>query len=91
MKKRLKGDVISTKMNKTVLVRVVENEKHSLYKKTIRVFGKFKAHDELNECKVGDTVIIEECKPISKEKNWRLVEIVSSKEEDKDALRSIET
>jgi|YelNatPaOPRAMG01_1025707.scaffolds.fasta_scaffold118978_2 small subunit ribosomal protein S17 len=91
MKKRLKGDVISTKMNKTILVRVVENEKHALYKKTIRVFAKFKAHDELNECKVGDTVIIEECKPISKEKNWRLVEIVSSKEEDKDALRSIET
>jgi small subunit ribosomal protein S17 len=91
MKKRLKGDVISTKMNKTVLIRVVENEKHTLYKKTIRVFAKFKAHDELNKCKVGDTVIIEECKPISKEKNWRLVEIVSSKEEDKDALRSIET
>ncbi|AWB09865.1 SSU ribosomal protein S17P [Thermodesulfobium acidiphilum] len=91
MKKRLKGEVISDKMDKTVIVRVIENEKHPLYKKTIKVFAKFKAHDELNACKVGDTVVIEECRPISKEKNWRVVEIVSSKEESDDALRSIET
>jgi len=91
MKKRLKGEVISNKMDKTVIVRVVEHEKHPLYKKTIKVYAKFKAHDEKNDCKIGDTVVIEECRPISKEKRWRVVEIVSSKEENNDALRSIET
>ena len=72
----LTGKVISDKMDKTIVVQVEYLKKHSLYRKAIRRHKHFKAHDEENACKVGDMVRIEESRPISKEKHWRLLEIV---------------
>ncbi|MDQ0190413.1 30S ribosomal protein S17 [Alicyclobacillus cycloheptanicus] len=70
------GKVVSDKMDKTIVVAVEEYVKHPLYGKTMRRTTKFKAHDENNEAKMGDTVRIMETRPLSKEKRWRLVEIV---------------
>lgn len=70
------GIVTSDKMDKTIVVSVIERAKHPLYKKTIKRTVKFKAHDEKNECEIGDTVEIAETRPLSKDKNWRLVRIV---------------
>ena len=70
------GFVISDKMDKTVVVQIATLKQHPLYKKTIRHRVKFKAHDESNRCGVGDLVRIMECRPLSKEKRWRVVEIV---------------
>src|SRR5438105_13979148 len=72
----LTGKVVSDKMNKTIVVEVEYLKKHRLYKKAIRRHNRFKAHDEYKHCKVGDIVRIEESRPISKEKTWRLLEIV---------------
>ena len=72
-KKRLTGTVISNKMEKTVVVQTEELKKHSLYKRRYRFHKKYKAHDEKGEYKVGDKVIIEECRPISKDKRWRVI------------------
>ena len=66
----LKGVVISDKMNKTVVVAVTRLKEHPKYKKRYKVTKKYKAHDEKNERKVGEKVIIQECRPISKEKRW---------------------
>ncbi len=71
------GSVTSVKMDKTITVLVERQLKHPLYKKYIRRSTKMHAHDEENRCQEGDYVIIEECRPISKTKTWRLVEIVS--------------
>jgi small subunit ribosomal protein S17 len=71
------GIVISNKMDKTVTVLVERQEKHPLYKKYIRKSTKLHAHDESNECNEGDTVQIEECRPMSKSKSWRVIEVVS--------------
>jgi len=80
MKKRLKGEVISDKMDKTVVVVVKRSVTHPLYKKKYTISKKYKAHDEKNEYKVGDFVEIEYVSPISKEKKWRVVgKIKSSK------------
>ena len=73
-KKQLKGKVVSDKMEKTVVVRVEGNRYHPKYKKRYSYTKKYKAHDEKKKCKVGDDVLIEECRPISKEKRWRIVE-----------------
>jgi small subunit ribosomal protein S17 len=70
------GTVIADKMNKTVIVQVGSSKAHRLYKKTIQHHTKFKVHDEKNECGVGDLVRITETRPISKEKRWRVLEIV---------------
>lgn len=70
------GIVISDKMDKTIVVAVRDKAKHPLYKKTINKTTKFKAHDENNECGVGDIVQIAETRPLSKEKRWRLVKII---------------
>lgn len=70
------GKVVSDKMSKTIVVAVQEYEKHPLYNKTIRRSKKFKAHDENDEAKIGDTVRIVETRPLSKDKRWRLAEIV---------------
>lgn len=70
------GIVVSDKMDKTIVVTVSDKVKHPLYKKTINRTKKFKAHDENNECNIGDTVEIAETRPLSKDKNWRLVRIV---------------
>jgi len=70
------GVVVSDKMEKTAVVAVVRLKRHPLYGRVQRVTKKFKAHDETNECKVGDRVRIMETRPISKQKNWRILEIV---------------
>ncbi len=70
------GKVISDKMDKTIVVAVVDNVKHPLYNKIVKRTYKLKAHDENNECHVGDRVKVMETRPLSKDKRWRLVEIV---------------
>ena len=70
------GKVVSDKMDKTIVVAVAEHVAHPLYKKIIRRTYKLKAHDENNECGVGDTVRVMETRPLSKDKRWRLVEII---------------
>ena len=70
------GKVVSDKMDKTIVVIVETSVKHPLYKKIIKRTMKLKAHDENNECTVGDRVRVMETRPLSKEKRWRLVEIV---------------
>jgi small subunit ribosomal protein S17 len=74
------GTVISDKMDKTVVVLVESLRRHPLYKKVVRHTSKFKAHDEANACKVGDVVKIIETRPLSKEKCWRVVEVIRRKE-----------
>ena len=70
------GRVVSNKMDKTVVVAIEDSVKHPLYKKVIKRTVKLKAHDENNECTIGDRVRVMETRPISKEKRWRLVEII---------------
>ncbi len=70
------GKVVSDKMDKTIVVAVVDNVKHPLYGKIVKRTYKLKAHDENNECQVGDRVKVMETRPLSKDKRWRLVEIV---------------
>ncbi len=70
------GVVVSDKMDKTIVVEIRTRVKHPLYGKIMNRTTKFKAHDEENACGVGDTVRVMECRPLSKDKNWRLVEIV---------------
>lgn len=72
-KKQLTGIVISDKMQKTIVVKVEQIKKHSKYKKRYKVSKKYKAHDEKEECKIGDKVIIKECRPLSKDKRWRVI------------------
>jgi small subunit ribosomal protein S17 len=71
------GRVVSDKMDKTIVVSIERLARHRLYKRVIRLTSKFKAHDENNEAHIGDTVLIEESRPLSATKRWRLVEIVS--------------
>ena len=70
------GKVISDKMDKTIVVAIEDHVKHPLYKKIVKETYKLKAHDENNECKIGDTVKVMETRPLSKDKRWRLVEII---------------
>ncbi len=70
------GRVVSDKMDKTIVVAVETKVSHPLYKKAVNLTKKLKAHDEFNECKIGDKVKVMETRPISKDKRWRLVEIV---------------
>ena len=70
------GKVISDKMDKTIVVAIENHVKHPLYKKVVKRTYKLKAHDENNECRIGDTVKVMETRPLSKDKRWRLVEIV---------------
>lgn len=71
------GTVVSNKMNKTAVVKVEYNKMHPLYKKYVKRSKKFKIHDEENKCQIGDVVKFVETRPISKEKRWKLVEIIS--------------
>ena len=70
------GTVVSDKMDKTIVVAIEDRVAHPLYKKIVKRTVKFKAHDEKNECGIGDRVEIMECRPLSKDKNWRLVRVV---------------
>jgi small subunit ribosomal protein S17 len=74
-RKRKTGRVVSDRMDKTIVVSVERLARHRLYKRVIRLTTKFKAHDERNEAHVGDTVVIEESRPLSATKRWRLVEV----------------
>lgn len=76
LRKERIGIVSSNKMDKTIVVTIKGNETHPLYKKVLKRTYKLKAHDENNECQIGDKVRVMETRPISKDKNWRLVEIL---------------
>ena len=76
LRKERVGIVVSDKMDKTIVVAVSERVKHPLYKKIVNRTKKFKAHDENNVCGIGDKVLIAETRPLSKDKCWRLVELV---------------
>ena len=76
LRKTRVGIVTSDKMNKTIVVSIVDNVKHPLYGKIVKRTYKLKAHDENNECQIGDTVKVMETRPLSKDKRWRLVEII---------------
>ena len=76
LRKTRVGKVVSNKMEKTVVVAIEDNVKHPLYKKIIKNTIRLKAHDENNICGVGDRVLIMETRPLSKDKNWRVVEII---------------
>ena len=78
LRKELEGTVISNRMQKSVVVRVDRQVRHHLYQKTVQRSSKFMAHDEENKCRVGDRVLIRETRPISKNKCWRVVTIVST-------------
>ena len=75
-RKQMVGKVVSNKMEKTIVVEIERLMMHKLYKKSVRRSKRVKSHDERNECSVGDIVRIEETRPLSKEKRYRLVEIV---------------
>lgn len=74
------GQVVSNKMDKTIVVAIQDSVQHKLYKKIIKRTYKLKAHDEENACNPGDTVKVMECRPLSKDKRWRLVEIIKKAE-----------
>ncbi|MBZ4671573.1 MAG: small subunit ribosomal protein [Clostridiales bacterium] len=76
MRKTRVGKVVSNKMDKTIVVAIEDNVRHPLYKKIIKRTVKLKAHDENNECNIGDRVEVMETRPLSKEKRWRLVQII---------------
>ena len=76
LRKTRTGRVVSNKMDKTIVVAVEDNVKHPLYGKVVKKTYKLKAHDEKNECNIGDTVRVMETRPLSKDKRWRLVSII---------------
>ena len=76
LRKTRVGKVVSNKMDKTIVVAIEDHVKHPLYKKIVKRTYKLKAHDENNECSIGDTVRVMETRPLSKDKRWRLVEIM---------------
>jgi len=76
LRKTRTGKVISNKMQKTIVVAVEDHVKHPLYNKIVKRTYKLKAHDENNDCNIGDTVKVMETRPLSKDKRWRLVEII---------------
>lgn len=76
LRKTRVGKVVSNKMDKTIVIAVQDNVKHPLYKKIVKRTQKLKVHDEKNVCNIGDRVLVMETRPLSKDKRWRLVEIV---------------
>ena len=76
LRKTRVGKVVSDKMDKTIVLAIEDNVKHPLYKKIVKRTYKLKAHDENNECNIGDRVKVMETRPLSKDKRWRLVEII---------------
>ena len=76
LRKERSGRVVSNKMNKSITVLVESKMKHPIYGKFLNKYNKFMAHDENNDCNIGDLVRIQETRPLSKNKNWRLVEII---------------
>ncbi len=80
LRKIRQGVVVSDKMEQSIMVRVDRTTRHRLYKKVIRRSNKYMAHDQENKCRVGDVVRIMECRPISRRKRWRLLEVVTKAE-----------
>ena len=76
LRKTRTGLVVSDKMDKTVVVAIIDNVRHPLYKKIVKRTVRLKAHDENNTCKVGDRVLVMETRPLSKDKRWRVVDII---------------
>ena len=76
LRKTRTGKVVSDKMDKTIVVAIADNVQHPLYKKIVKRTVKLKAHDEKNECRIGDRVLVMETRPLSKDKRWRVVEII---------------
>ena len=80
VRRAVRGSVISARMDKSITVLVVRQFKHPLYKKYIRRSTRLHAHDESNDCREGDTVLIEECRPLSKMKSWRVIRLLERSE-----------
>ena len=74
------GVVVSDKMDKTIVVQVTAVKPHALYKKIVRRTSRLKAHDEQNDARVGDTVLVRECRPLSRDKTWRLIKVLTRAE-----------
>jgi small subunit ribosomal protein S17 len=87
--KKFEGKVVSVKMDKTIVIRIDRLKKHPVYNKRIKISKRFKAHDEKNEAKLGDFVEIEECRPISKEKKWKLSRIIRKTEKERKDEKNI--
>ena len=79
-RRQLQGTVVSDRMDKTAVVSVERTKMHKLYRKVIRRHSKYHVHDPANEARVGDVVVLEECRPISKNKRWRIVEFLRRSE-----------
>ncbi|HOG08648.1 MAG: 30S ribosomal protein S17 [Syntrophales bacterium] len=75
-RKTIQGVVLSNRMDKTIVVRAERIVKHPVFQKYIKRYEKYKAHDETNQCAVGDRVLIVECRPLSREKRWRMTEVL---------------
>jgi len=75
-----KGVVVSDKMDKTIVVQVASVQPHAEYKKIVRRTSRLKAHDENNEARIGDTVLVRECRPLSRDKTWRLIKVLQRAE-----------
>jgi small subunit ribosomal protein S17 len=71
------GIVVSNKMHKTIVVKIVDRYSHPMYSKTLSKTKKYLAHDELESCNIGDQVLVEECRPLSKRKRWKLIKVLS--------------
>ena len=71
------GVVVSNKIQKTIVVKVENRYSHPIYSKTLVKSNKYLAHDELDECNIGDQVLVEECRPLSKKKRWKLIQVIS--------------
>lgn len=71
------GIVISNKMEKTIVVKIEDRYSHPIYSKTVKKTTKYLAHDELEMCNIGDQVLVEECRPLSKRKRWKLIKVLS--------------
>ena len=79
IKRQLKGVVTSDKMNKTIVVKIVQKVRHKIYKKYIKRTTTYHVHDETQQAEIGDVVLIQSCRPLSKTKTWELVEVVEKK------------
>ncbi|MEE9326897.1 MAG: 30S ribosomal protein S17 [Cocleimonas sp.] len=79
VERSITGVVVSNKMNKSIVVKGERKVKHPLYGKFMRRSTKYHAHDEKDECNIGDTVVIQECRPFSKTKSWKLVSVIEKK------------
>jgi len=88
--KKLEGRVVSDKMQKSAVVEVMRSKRHPRYKKTLQIKRRFKIHDENNEAKIGDWVLIEECRPMSKDKRWKLISVLQKAEKTEESVNAEE-